>query len=58
MEKFESIFLAILSFMIFALLCIPVAVMIAAQGSVTVIVVLSAVPAVALGGFLWAHLAD
>lgn len=58
MEKFESIFLAILSFMIFALCCIPVAGVVAAQGSVTDIAALSAIPAVALGGLLWAHLAD
>lgn len=58
MKKFESIFLALLGLMIFALCCIPVAGVIAAHGSVTDIVALSAIPAVALGGFLWAHLAD
>lgn len=48
MEKFEVIFLALLYFMIFVLCCIPVAGVIAAQGSVTDIAVLSGIPAVAL----------
>lgn len=58
MEKFEVIFFAILDFMIFVLCCIPVAGVIAAKGSVTDIAVLLALPAVALGALLWAHLAD
>lgn len=58
-EKFEFIFMAILDFMIFALCCIPVAgVIMAENGAVTDIAVLSAIPAVALGALLWAHLAD
>lgn len=57
-EKFEFIFMGILAFMVFVLCCIPAYAIMAENGAFTDIAVLLAIPAVALGALLWAHLAD